>query len=38
LSVEVDWPEEVPVADAEVEMFETWFGDLFDELFSTCHR
>jgi hypothetical protein len=38
LSLEVDWPEEVPVTDAEVEVFETLFGDLFDELFSTRHR
>jgi hypothetical protein len=32
-----DWPEEVPVTEAEIEVFETWFGDLFDELFSTRH-
>jgi hypothetical protein len=30
-----DWPEDVPVTEAEV--FEAWFGDLFDELFSTRH-
>jgi hypothetical protein len=30
-----DWPEDVPVTDAEVDVFEAWFGDLFDELFST---
>lgn len=30
-----DWPEDVPVTDAEVDAFEAWFGDLFDELFST---
>jgi len=28
-----DWPERVPVTEAEVEVFERWFGDLFDELF-----
>lgn len=28
-----DWPEGVPVTDAEVDVFEAWFGDLFDELF-----
>lgn len=28
-----DWPEDVPVTDAEIEVFEAWFGDLFDELF-----
>ena len=27
-----DWPDFVPVTDAEVEVFERWFGDLFDEL------
>lgn len=29
-----DWPEDVPVTEAEVDVFEAWFGDLFDELFS----
>jgi hypothetical protein len=28
-----DWPERVPVADAELGVFEAWFGDLLDELF-----
>jgi len=28
-----DWPDPVPVAEAEIEVFERWFGDLFDELF-----
>jgi hypothetical protein len=32
-----DWPEEVPVTEAEIEVFETWFGDLFEKLFSTRH-
>jgi hypothetical protein len=32
-----DWPEDAPVTDAEVDVFEAWFGDLFDELFSTRH-
>jgi len=27
----------LPVTDAEVDVFEAWFGDLFDELFSTRH-
>ncbi|MGH7086201.1 MAG: hypothetical protein ACREFN_14550 [Acetobacteraceae bacterium] len=31
-----DWPEQVPVPDAEVAVFEAWFGDLFDELFGSC--
>lgn len=28
-----DWPEDVPVTAAEIDVFEAWFGDLFDELF-----
>jgi hypothetical protein len=32
-----DWPEDVPVTEAEIEVFEAWFGDLFDEFFSTRH-
>lgn len=32
-----DWPEDVPVTDAEIEVFEAWFGDWFDELFATHH-
>ncbi len=31
-----DWPEHIPVAEAEVDVFEAWFGDLFDELFGPC--
>ena len=31
-----DWPERVPITDAEVNVFEAWFGDLFDELFGPC--
>lgn len=27
------WPEQDPVSQDEVEVFEAWFGDLFDELF-----
>lgn len=30
-----DWPEDVPVTVAEIDVFEAWFGDLFDELFGT---
>lgn len=30
-----DWPDPVPVTLAEVEMLERWFGDIFDELFSS---
>jgi hypothetical protein len=32
-----DWPEDVPVTDAEVDVFQAWFGELFDELFSRRH-
>ena len=32
-----DWPAEVPITEAEIEVFEAWFGDLFDELFATRH-
>jgi len=28
-----DWPEHVPVTEAEVDVLEAWFADLFDELF-----
>jgi hypothetical protein len=35
--VKDDWPKDVPVTEAEIEVFEAWFGDLFDELFSTRH-
>jgi hypothetical protein len=31
-----DWPHPVPITDAELDVFEAWFGDLFDELFGPC--
>ncbi len=31
-----DLPERVPVTEAEVEVFERWFADLFDELFGAA--
>ena len=31
-----DWPNRVPVTNAELEVFEAWFGDLFDEMFGRC--
>lgn len=31
-----DWHKHIPVAEAEVDVFEPWFGDLFDELFGSC--
>jgi len=34
-TVKNDWPKDVPVTEAEIEVFEAWFGDLFDEPFST---
>jgi len=30
-----DWPGRVPVTEAEVDLFEAWFGDVLDELFGT---
>ena len=32
LSVTDDWPDDVPVTEAEIDVFERWFGDVFDEL------
>jgi hypothetical protein len=31
-----DWPEDVPVTRAEVDVIEAWLGELFDELFKQC--
>jgi hypothetical protein len=28
-----DWPEKVPVTEAEIDLIEAWFGDILDELF-----
>jgi hypothetical protein len=28
-----DWPEDIPVTRAEVDVIEAWLGDLFDNLF-----
>lgn len=28
-----DWPDIVPITEAEIEVFERWFGDFFDEIF-----
>ena len=27
-----DWPEHIPVTEAEVDVFEQWFSDVFDDL------
>jgi hypothetical protein len=32
-----DLPEDDPVTEPEIEVFEAWFGELFDELFSRRH-
>lgn len=32
-TVSDDWPERVPVTEAEIDLFEAWFGDIIDELF-----
>lgn len=29
-----DWPEHVPVTEAEIDLFEAYFGDILDEMFS----
>jgi hypothetical protein len=29
-----DWPDRVPVTEAEVVLFERWFADLIDEIAS----
>lgn len=29
-----DWPERVPVTEAEVDIFERYFGDVLDRLFA----
>jgi hypothetical protein len=31
-----DWQNPVPISNAEFDVFEAWFGDLFDELFGPC--
>ena len=31
-----DWALRVPVTNAELDVFEAWFGDLFDEMFGPC--
>ena len=28
-----DWPDRVPVTEAEADVFEAWFGDILDDLF-----
>lgn len=31
-AVSDDWPDPVPVSEAEIAVFERWFGDVLDEL------
>src|SRR5258708_20329852 len=33
LTVTDDWPEDLPVTEAEIAVFEAWFVELFDDLF-----
>lgn len=33
-----DWPDPVPVTEAEIDVFEQLFGDFFDELFGGDDR
>lgn len=30
-----DWPEKVPITEAEIQVFERWFADVFDEMFGS---
>lgn len=32
-----DWPEDVPVTEAEVDIFERYFAEVLDGLFGTSH-
>lgn len=32
MTVTDDWPEYIPVTEAEIAVFETWFGDILEEL------
>ena len=33
ITITDDWPEIVPITEAEVRIIEAYFGDVFDELF-----
>jgi hypothetical protein len=33
LTVTDNWPKDVSVTEAEIAVFEAWFGEWFDELF-----
>lgn len=32
MTVTDDWPEYIPVTEAEIAVFAAWFGDILDEL------
>jgi hypothetical protein len=32
MTVTDDWPEYIPVTEAEITVFEAWFGDILEEL------
>lgn len=37
LTVIDDWPDRVPVTEAEIDVFERYFGDVLDRLFGASH-
>lgn len=37
LAVLDDWPDCVPVTEAEIDVFERYFGDVLDRLFGASH-
>ncbi|MGA0563064.1 hypothetical protein ACO2RV_11520 [Ancylobacter sp. VNQ12] len=32
MTVTDDWPEYIPVTEAEIAVFEAWFGDILEQL------
>lgn len=32
MTITDDWPEYIPVTEAEIAVFEAWFGDILEEL------
>ena len=30
-----DWPDEVPITEAAIQVFERWFADVFDAMFGS---
>ncbi|GLK82873.1 hypothetical protein GCM10017653_09420 [Ancylobacter defluvii] len=32
MTVTDDWPEYIPVTEAEIAVFDAWFGDILEEL------